>query len=150
MTTQPIAKDARAERRSHWASKRFRAASVLLFSWLLFWVVGIVQPCCGTLASAHDDDHAISHTASLESNELSEVADTHSHEDDQCPQAFTADTALLGDAFILPAKADHSPYLVVISYAVTNLRVSTSSNPFDLYHPSPPPRIYLRTQRLLI
>ncbi len=150
MTTQQIAKDARAKRRLRWGSKRFRGATVLLFSWLLFWVVGIVQPCCGTLASAHDDDHAISHTASLESNELSEVADTHRHEDDQCPQAFTADSALLGDAFALPAKTDHSPYLAVISYDLPTLTVSKSSNPFDLYHPSPPPRIYLRTQRLLI
>ena len=150
MKNQLVASDGRMQPRSRWHTKRSRAASVLLFGWLLFWIVGIVQPCCTALASSHDDDHALSQNVSSESTEFSAAADTHSHEDDQCPQALPADTALLGDAFILPAKADHSPYLVVISYAVTNLRVSTSSNPFDLYHPSPPPRIYLRTQRLLI
>ena len=150
MTKQRIATHERVQPSAREHSKRTRAASILLFSWLLFWVVGIVQPCCAALASSHYDDHAIRQTVSLENTEVSAAAHAHSHEDEQCPQVRTADTALLGDAFLLPAKTDHSPYLVVISYAVTNLRVSTSSNPFDLYHPSPPPRIYLRTQRLLI
>ena len=145
MTNQPIARDERTQPRSRLDSKRARAASVLLFGWLLFWVVGIVQPCCATLASSHDDGHATSQSVASENTEDSEAAHTHSHEDDQCPQVLTADTA-----FLLPAKADHSPYPIVISYVVPFLTVSKSSNPFDLYHPSPPPRIYLRTQRLLI
>ena len=150
MTKQLVASIARLQRSSRWHSKRSRAASVLLFGWLLFWVVGIAQPCCTALASSHDDDHAISQNVSSESAESWAAVDIHSHEDDQCPRAFTADTALLGDAFILPAKADHSPYLAVNSYVVPTLTVSKSSNPFDLFYPSPPPRIYLRTQRLLI
>ena len=150
MTKQLVASVARLQRSSRWDSKRSRAASILLFGWLLFWVVGIVQPCCTALASSHDDDHAISQTVSLENTEVSEAAHTHSHEDDQCPQVLTADAALLGDAFLLPAKTDHSSYPLVTDYVVPLLPVTQSSNPFDFYHPSPPPRIYLRTQRLLI
>ena len=150
MENQLVASDGRMQPRSRWHTKRSRAASVLLFGWLLFWIVGIVQPCCTALASSHDDDHALSQNVSSESTESSAAVDTHSHENDQCAQAFTADTALLGDASFLPAKANHSAYLAVISYGVPTLTVSKGSNPFDLYHPSPPPRIYLRTQRLLI
>ena len=150
MSKQRIATHERVQPSAREHSKRTRAASILLFSWFLFWVVGIVQPCCAALAGSHDDDHAISQTESLEHTEVSAVAHTHSHEDDPCPQAFTADTALLGDAFVLPAKVDHAPYLAVISNDVPTLAVAKSSNPFDLYYPSPPPRIYLRTQRLLI
>ena len=150
MTNQQIARDARVEPRSRWHSRRARAASVLLFGWLLFWIVGIAQPCCATLASSHDDGHATSKSVASENTADSEAAHTHSHEDDQCPQVRTADIALLGDAFLLPAKTDHSPYPIVISYVVPFLTVSKSSNPFDLYRSSPPPRIYLRTQRLLI
>ena len=121
MTKQRIATHERVQPSAREHSKRTRAASILLFSWLLFWVVGIVQPCCAALASSHYDDHAIRQTVSLENTEVSAAAHAHSHEDEQCPQAITADSAVLGDAFILPAKVAFQKYGMVQAMPLSTL-----------------------------
>jgi len=124
-------------------------ARVLLFGWLFFWIVGIVQPCCMTIADSDDHD-AMSQTIAREDARHAEMAGSSGHENDQCEWAFAADTAPLGDFSPLPTKADSIPHLIVVSDSVPFSAVPEFSSSFAFYHPPPPPRIYVRTQRLLI
>lgn len=136
--------------RSRWFASRSRAARVLLFGWLFFWIVGIVQPCCIAFAGS-GVDHGMNQTMSAsEEAQHAGMSGDSGHENDQCPWAFTAGTAPPGELSLLPTKADFTPHLVVVSQIAPFSAVTESSNSLDLYHPSPLPRIYLRTQRLLI
>ena len=137
---------------SRWFAKRSRAAGVLLFGWLFFLIAGIVQPCCTAFADFHNDGHTMSQSMSAgEDTNLAGAAGSTGLGNDQCPWAFTADTAPLPELPLLPATADHTSQLVVVSHAVPLLAVPEFSNSFDLYPSSPPPpRFYVRSQRLLI
>ena len=150
MKIQVLAGDRDTPPSGRWFTKRSRAARVLLFGWLLFWLAGIVQPCCVALAGVFDDDNTISQTVSAERGEFAGLPGTPHTAGNVCTQAFSADTAVLGHPSLLPAKADHTPHVAVISHFEPLLAASDLANSFDLYHASTPPRIYLRTQRLLI
>ena len=137
--------------RSRWFIKRSHAAGVLLSGWVFFWIVGIVQPCCVTLASAHDDDHAMGQAMSVEMDaHLTGTAGSGSHPNEECSLAFTSDTPVPVQGFSLPATTHFTPHLVVASDVAPLLAGADVSNLLDVYHPSPPPRIYLRTLRLRI
>ena len=118
--------------------------------WLFFWIVGIVTPCCVAFAGA-PDDHATSQAM------LAEVDSGHGgmatgpvHHNDECPLAFTADAPLPSQAFVLTATIDYTPQLAVVGQVAPVLAAAELSLPSDLFHPPPPPRIYLRTLRLRI
>lgn len=141
----------RSSARSSWFAKHSHAAGVLLSGWFFFWIVGIVQPCCMAIAGAHDDGHATSQPLSAAVDAyFAGAAGSRSHQNEECPLAFTADTALPRQDFSLPATTDYTPNLAVVSHATSLLAVANFSNPLKVYHPSPPPRIYLRTLRLRI
>jgi hypothetical protein len=135
--------------RSRWFNKRSQAARVLLSGWFFFWIVGVVQPCCIALADA--DDHAVSQAMSMDGNaRLAGAAGSTSHPNEECPLAFTADVPLPSQDLLLAATTDFTPHLVAASPLEPLLAVADFSNPLEFCHPSPPPRIYLRTQRLRI
>ena len=140
----------RIRKRSRRYSRRSRAATVLLFGWLFFWMVGIIQPCCTALAGSHDDGPEASPAAPSENGASSGLPAIHSHENDQCPGSFTPDTAMRGEYSLLLAKAENAAPLIVRARFTPFLAVSLFPNSIALYHPFPPPRIFLRTQRLLI
>lgn len=137
--------------RSRWFAKRSHAAGVLLSGWFFFWMVGIVQPCCIVFAGSHDDDHAMVQTMSTEMDaHLAGTTGSSSHPKEECPLVFTADTPVPSQAFSLPTTTDFTHQLVVASRIEPLLADADFSQPFDVYHPSPPPRTYLRTLRLRI
>ena len=113
-------------------------------------MVGIIQPCCAAFASVAGYDHSINQTAPAGNDELARHCVTPGHENDLCLRVFSTETAMLGEPFALSAKTDHTSHLVVTNNFAPPLAAPEFSNSFDLYYSSPPPRIYLRTQRLLI
>jgi hypothetical protein len=60
------------------------------------------------------------------------------------------EAAPLGELSLLPTKVDFTPQLVTVVDSAPFSRVLEYSYSFDLYPPVPPPRLYVRTQRLLI
>jgi hypothetical protein len=123
----------------------------LLSGWFFFWIVGIVQPCCAVYAGPQDDNHAMGQTMSVEMDaHLAGTAGSSRHPIEECPLVFTADTPVPSQGFSLPATTDFTQQLVVASHIAPLLAVADFSHPFDVYHPSPPPRTYLRTLRLRI
>ena len=150
MTSQALTADAPRQPRSRWLIKRSRAASILLIGWLFIWVGGLVQPCCTAFAGNLGDNRATTQAVSMADTAPVRSADILGHENGPCQQTFAANAALPGQLFLLPAKVDHTPHLVVVSYFAPLSAVSEYSHSVDFYYPSPPPRTYLRTKRLLI
>ena len=137
-------------KRSRWFANRSQAAGVLLSGWFFFWIVGIVTPCCVAFAGA-PDDHAMSQAMPAEVDPgHGGMAQGPVHQNEECPLAFTADAPLPSQVFMLSATSDYTPHLAAVGQVAPLLAAAEFSLPSDLFHPPPPPRIYLRTLRLRI
>lgn len=122
----------------------------MLFGWLMFWIVGIAQPCCAAFAAPHADNHAISEAAMQSGSGHADAGmPAKNHLDDTpCAQAYAPDAAP-GSDLLLPAAAC-TPIALVSVDAATLTAVPVIFASTARYHPPPPQRIYIRTQRLLI
>ncbi len=109
-----------------------------------------MQPCCEAFANPHGHERAASQSVASEAAEFSAVSDISGHEDGQCPQVFALDTAPPGQFITLLAKLDHAAHLPVAGDLPRPFDLAEFPVPIELYHPSPPPRLYLRTLRLRI
>ena len=109
-----------------------------------------MTPCCVAIAGA-PDDYAASQAMPAEVDAgHGGMATGPVHRNEECPLAFTADAPLPSQVFVLSATNDDTPHLAAVGQVAPLLAAAEFLLPSDLFHPPPPPRIYLRTLRLRI
>ena len=137
---------------------RSRFARVaLVLAWVVFWVNTALFPCCESLAAAFDDhsDSVLQSTSAAQPAHQSD--DTHSEHSEQspsshCDYALDAGPAISGAYAALPmdrVDIDWFAITTLVAPDLTTAKHSANLAPRD-YHPPPPFRRYLHTQRLLI
>ena len=124
------------------------ARAILVTAWAAFWLNTALFPCCEVLAAALDDY----------SNDVSQsVSPTDSERTDQSPFSPCEYTVDAGPAIngayagLRTDRVDWEGFAIDASVSAGLTAVSDSKNlaPRE-YHPPPPLRLYLLTQRLLI
>ena len=129
----------------------------LVLAWMAFWLNSALFPCCDALAAAFSD-HSSSVSQSVSASQPTHHSDeTHSEQSHHSPDSFCCYTLIAGLAIDevyagLPPDRIDLEYLVIATTLAPGLIAASQSEylaPRD-YHPPPPYRLYLQTQRLLI
>ena len=133
------------------------ARAALVLAWVIFWLNTAFFPCCEAIAAAFNDhSDSVSHsTPAVQPGHHSE--ETHTEHSapapsSHCDATLNAQPAIDGvHGALLTDRIDSDTFAVVTSVALgmTTEIYSASPAPRD-YHPPPPFRRYLHTQRLLI
>ena len=133
------------------------ARVALVLAWVVFWLNTAFFPCCEALAAAFDD-HSDSVSQSTSTAQTAHHSDeTHSEHSDQspsshCDYSLNAGPAING-AYAAPltdrVHLDWFAIATPVAPGVTAVNRFASRATID-YHPPPPFRRYLHTQRLLI
>lgn len=128
---------------------RLQSARVILFGWLVFTMVGFIQPCCSTLANADEIDQHVSGNV-VSGDDVLHTAGTE-HGNDDCPQLATPDVITVGQPLMLAATVDQTDVPVIVADAPSMPAVSMLPGAFIQYAlPPPPGAFHVRTRRLLI
>ena len=137
---------------------RYRSAHVMVLAWIVFWVNTALFPCCEALAAAfgHHSDTPSQSVSAAQPSHLSD--DSHSKRvqrspESPCENALNAEPATTnGQSAALPADRFQWVWFAVATSAAPDLRAVNHAVYLALrdYHPPPPFRLYLHTQRLLI
>ena len=137
---------------------RFRSAHMMVLAWVVFWLNTALFPCCDAFAAVFGDHSvSVSQSASaahpaLHSDESHSERPPHSPES-PCDYALNAEPATIdGESAALPTDRVQWVWFAVAASAAPDLTTVTYAAyraPRE-YHPPPPFRLYLHTQRLLI
>ena len=137
---------------------RFRSAHVMVLAWVIFWLNTALFPCCDAFAAVLGD-HAVSVSQSASAAESAHHSDeSHSERpyhspESPCDYALNAGPAIVdGEYAALPTDRIQLGGFAIDALLVPGLTAVTHAAylvPRD-YHPPPPFRLYLHTQRLLI
>ena len=137
--------------------QRRSARLVLVAAWVAFWLNTALFPCCEALAAAlvgHSDipsQLAIGKGPPHDSGET-HAAHVHHNQSIPCKTNVKSVSAISGTYALMPADHFHPVLLLSEGFVVADLRPldhSAIRAPRN-YHPPPPFRLYLQTQRLLI
>ena len=133
------------------------ARVVLVLAWVVFWGNTALLPCCEALAAAFDDhSDSVSHSTSAGQPEH-HSEETHTGHLNQAPSShcdatLNAPPAIDGTSAALPIyRVDLDGFVTAtpLTPGLPAVNHSASVAPRD-YHPPPPFRRYLDSQRLLI
>ncbi len=141
---------------------RFRSAHMMVLAWVVFWLNTALFPCCDTFAAAfaaafdhHSDDASQSVSGAEPTHHSDEAHSERSHHSPEspCDYALNAEPATIdGESAALPTDRVQWVWFAVAASAAPDLTTVTYAAyraPRE-YHPPPPFRLYLHTQRLLI
>lgn len=137
--------------------RRWSARMTLVVGWVAFWLTTAFFPCCETFATAFDH-----HTDGV-SNSVPAAGPAHhsgpTPRDCQhhsptapCDHTLHAGAAINGDYIGLPTNRAQLEWIAIavpLFAGVPAINPAANRAPRD-YHPPPPFRLYLHTQRLLI
>jgi len=130
----------------------------LVLAWAVFWLNAAIFPCCESIAAAIGGDRPVE-VAQSDSAALHAYlsADAHSEGSDHaphspCEHAVGAEPALVGEHEVLASDRFPLQWVTVEEYSPLGLTVAAHRPNLALPRaaPPPPPRFYLRSQRLLI
>ena len=133
------------------------ARAALVLAWVVFWVNTALFPCCESLAAAFDGhSDSVSHATSA-AQPAHHSDETHSEHPDptpssHCDYSLDAGPAINGAYAALPTDRVHLDLFAIatpVAPGMTAVNHFASRATID-YHPPPPFRRYLHTQRLLI
>ena len=137
---------------------RFRSAHVMVLAWVVFWLNTALFPCCDAFAAVFGD-HSGSVTQSASAAQSAHHSDeSHSKRpprspESPCDYALNAEPATIdGESAALPTDRFQWVWFAVATSAAPYLTAGNHAAyraPRE-YHPPPPFRLYLHTQRLLI
>ena len=137
--------------------QRRSAHVALVLAWVAFWLNSALVPCCEAFAAAfddHTDEVSQSVTAAKQAHHAGETQSEKPHRSPDSPCDYTFDTqppisgvyaGLPTDRVDLEWVATSAPF----ANSLTALNLPANLAQRD-YHPPPPFRLYLHTQRLLI
>jgi hypothetical protein len=133
------------------------ARMILVLAWVVFWLNTALFPCCEAFAVAfddHADDVSQSVPAAAQAHHSGEtqVESPHHKPDSPCDYTLHAGSVINGEhAGPATDRIQLESVAIYIAFAVWPPVTNRSAKlaPHD-FHPPPPFRLYLHTQRLLI
>ena len=138
--------------------RRFRSAHVMVLAWVVFWLNTALFPCCDAVAAMFGD-HTVRVSPSASAAHPAHHSDEshserpHHSPESPCGYALNAEPATIdGESAALPTDRVQWVWFAVAASAAPDLTTVTYAAyraPRE-YHPPPPFRLYLHTQRLLI
>ena len=137
---------------------RFRAAHVMVLAWCVFWFNTALFPCCDAFAAAFGDhsdsvSQSVSAAQPAHHSDESHSEQPHHSPESPCDYALNAGPAIIDGAYAAPpTDRVHLVWFAIdtpVAPRLTAVNHAVNLVPHE-YHPSPPSRLYLHTQRLLI
>jgi hypothetical protein len=134
------------------------ARAGLLAAWAVFWLNTAIFPCCESIAAVIGGDHpAEAAQSDSAASHLHRSGDTHAEGPDHdpytpCEHTLSAGPVLVGEPEVLTSDRFPLHWVAVEEQFALGLTtvVHRPSLALPRVAPPPPPRYYLRTQRLLI
>ena len=130
----------------------------LVMAWTVFWLSTAIFPCCESIAALVAGDHLDEVTQSDSADpQVHQSGDVHAEGPERdpyapCEHALGAGPVLVGEPAVLTPDRFPLHWLAVEEQIAPGLTTAAHRPSLALPQadPPPPPRFYLRTQRLLI